>query len=50
MLTAVRQAMGAELERLRAHAEAVDEQHFRRPGRRATPTVRLAAHLLRSFL
>ena len=42
--------MGVELARLLAHAEPVQEAQFRRPERRASPTVRLAAHLLRGFL
>ena len=44
------QAMREELERLREHAEPVQEAHFLKPERRATPTVSLAAHLLRGFL
>lgn len=44
------QAMADELEALCAHAEVVDNAHFLRADRRGTPTVRLAAHLLRGFL
>ncbi len=42
--------MGAELQALLEHAEPVQDAHFRRPERRASPTVSLAAHLLRGFL
>ncbi len=42
--------MSEELEALRSHAEPVREAHFKRSDRRGTPTVRLAAHLLRGFL
>ncbi|BDA46159.1 probable CDP-diacylglycerol-glycerol-3-phosphate 3-phosphatidyltransferase [Coccomyxa sp. Obi] len=47
---ALRQAMADELEALCAHAEVVTNAHFLRADRRGTPTVRLAAHLLRGFL
>jgi hypothetical protein len=44
------QAMAMEINLLRSNSEQVTEQDFALPERRGTPTVGLAAHLLRGFL
>lgn len=48
--TASVQAMAEEAERLRSDCEEVTEEQLVQPERSGTPTVTLAAHLLRGFL
>lgn len=49
-LSASLQALGQEFQRLRQYAHAVDDSHFRQPGRRGGAVARMAVRLLRGLL